>query len=139
MGPDRAFGSGVIVDTIEVAGLWSVVNNLYESVRTALARQAEAVVCHLSHLYTTGSSLYFTFLIRGNDDHDAETRYLAAWDAAMRSCADAGGTITHHHGVGRLKTPFLGAELGETGARVLNTIRAALDPDAIMNPGVLRP
>jgi alkyldihydroxyacetonephosphate synthase len=57
----------------------------------------------------------------------------------MRSCADAGGAITHHHGVGRLKTPGIGAELGETGARVLNTIRAALDPDAIMNPGVLRP
>jgi alkyldihydroxyacetonephosphate synthase len=97
------------------------------------------VVCHLSHLYATGSSLYFTFLIRGNDDHDAETRYLAAWDAAMRSCADAGGAITNHHGVGGLKTPGIGAELGETGARVLNTIRAALDPDAIMNPGVLRP
>jgi alkyldihydroxyacetonephosphate synthase len=139
MGPDRSFGSGVIVDTIEVAALWSVVNSLYESVRSALAGQAEAVLCHLSHLYTAGSSLYFTFLIRGSDDHDAETRYLAAWDAAMRSCAGAGGTITHHHGVGRLKTPFLGAELGETGARVLNTIRAALDPDAIMNPGVLRP
>jgi alkyldihydroxyacetonephosphate synthase len=139
MGPDRAFGSGVIVDTIEVAGLWLVIPSLYESVRTALASQAEAVVCHLSHLYSSGSSLYFTFLIRGSDDSDAETRYLAAWDAAMRSCADAGGTITHHHGVGRLKSQFLEAELGVTGARVLTTIRDALDPDAILNPGVLRP
>jgi alkyldihydroxyacetonephosphate synthase len=139
MGPDRAFGSGVIVDTIEVAGLWSVVPGLYNAVRAALATQAEAVVCHLSHLYSSGSSLYFTFLIRGSDDSDAETRYLAAWDAAMRSCADAGGTITHHHGVGRLKSQFLEAELGVTGARVLTTIRDALDPDAILNPGVLRP
>ncbi len=139
MGPDRAFGSGVIVDTVEVAGLWSVVPALYESVRTALSSQAEAVACHLSHLCPSGSSLYFTFLIRRSDDHDAETRYLAAWDAAMRSCADAGGTSTHHHGVGRLKSPFLEAELGATGARVLSRIRAALDPDAIMNPGVLRP
>jgi alkyldihydroxyacetonephosphate synthase len=57
----------------------------------------------------------------------------------MRSCADAGGTITHHHGVGRLKSQFLEAELGGPGARVLTTIRDALDPDAILNPGVLRP
>ncbi len=139
MGPDRAFGSGVIVDTVEVAGLWSIVPRLYEDVRTALTSQAEAVVCHLSHLYPSGSSLYFTFLIRGGDDHDAETRYLAAWDAAMRSCADLGGTSTHHHGIGRLKTPFLQAELGTTGANMLTRIRAALDPAAIMNPGVLRP
>jgi alkyldihydroxyacetonephosphate synthase len=139
MGPDRAFGSGVTVDTIEVAGLWSVVPTLYTTVRMALASQAEAVVCHLSHLYPSGSSLYFTFLIRGGDDHDAETRYLAAWDAAMRSCADAGGTITHHHGIGRLKSRFLEAELGPTGAHLLTRIRHALDPDAIMNPGVLRP
>ncbi len=139
MGPDRAFGSGVIVDTIEVAGLWSVVPTLYNSVRMALASHAEAVVCHLSHLYPSGSSLYFTFLIRGSDDNHAETRYLAAWDAAMRGCADVGGTITHHHGIGRLKSRFLEAELGATGARVLTSIRAALDPDAIMNPGVLRP
>ena len=139
MGPDRVFGSGVIVDTVEVAGLWSIVPRLYEDVRTALASQAEAVVCHLSHFYTSGSSLYFTFLIRRSDDHDAETRYLAAWDAAMRSCADAGGTITHHHGVGRLKSPFLQAELGATGVDVLQRIKAALDPDAILNPGVLHP
>jgi alkyldihydroxyacetonephosphate synthase len=139
MGPDRAFGSGVIVETVEVAGLWPIVPTLYEDVRTALASQAEAVVCHLSHFYTSGSSLYFTFLIRGSDDHDAERRYLAAWDAAMRSCADAGGTITHHHGIGRLKSPFLKAELGATGVNLLARIRQALDPDAILNPGVLRP
>jgi alkyldihydroxyacetonephosphate synthase len=139
MGPDRVFGSGVIVDTVEVAGLWSIVPRLYQDVRTALAGQAEAVVCHLSHFYPSGSSLYFTFLIRGSDDHDAETRYLPAWDAAMRSCADAGGTITHHHGIGRLKSRFLEEELGATGANMLKRIRTALDPDAILNPGVLRP
>jgi alkyldihydroxyacetonephosphate synthase len=139
MGPDRVFGSGVIVDTIEVAGLWSVVPRLYEAIRAALATQAEAVVCHLSHLYPTGSSLYFTFLIRGDDDSDAEARYLAAWDQAMPACAGAGGTITHHHGIGRLKSRFLATELGGTGVDMLTRIRAALDPHAILNPGVLHP
>ena len=134
MGPDRTFGTGVIVDTMEVAGLWSAVPRLYESIRAALAAHAQAVACHLSHLYPSGSSLYFTFLITGADDHDAETKYREAWPQAARTCTEAGGTITHHHGVGRLKAPFLAGELGETGLGVLSTIRQALDPAGIMNP-----
>ena len=139
MGSERAFGSGVIVDTAEGAGLWSAVPGLYTGVREALAEQAEAVGCHLSHLYSSGSSLYFTFLVRGADDRDVEARYLAAWRQAMASCAAAGGTITHHHGVGRLKAPFLAAELGPAGSGVLRRIKAALDPDGVLNPGVLLP
>ncbi len=139
MGPERTFGTGVIVDTMEVAGLWSAVPRLYEEIRTALSAHAQAVACHLSHLYPSGSSLYFTFLIGGADDHEAETQYREAWRRAARACTEAGGTITHHHGVGRLKAPFLTQDLGETGAAALNTIRAALDPAGIMNPKALRP
>ena len=139
MGPDRAFGAGVVVDTMEVAGLWSAVPQLYTGIRDALAAHAEVVGCHLSHLYRSGSSVYFTFLVRGSDDHDAEARYLAAWDQAAGSCAAMGGTLTHHHGVGRLKSRFLAAELGGTGVDVLTKIKAALDPEGIMNPGGLLP
>ena len=127
------------MDTIEVAGLWSTVPQLYAGIREALAAHAEAVGCHLSHLYRSGSSLYFTFLVRGSDDRDAEAHYLAAWDQAARSCATVGGTLTHHHGVGRLKSRFLAMELGETGVDVLTRIKTALDPGAIMNPRVLLP
>jgi alkyldihydroxyacetonephosphate synthase len=139
MGPERAFGSGVIVDTMEVAGLWSAVPRLYQGIRNALAAHAQAVGCHLSHLYPSGSSLYFTFLIGGDDDHDAEGRYLRAWDEAAHACAEAGGTVTHHHGVGRLKAKYLSEELGPAGTAVLGKIRAALDPAGIMNPKGLRP
>lgn len=139
MGPDRTFGTGVIVDTMEVAGLWSAVPRLYDSIAGALAAHAQAVACHLSHLYRSGSSLYFTFLITGADDQDAEARYTEAWHTAAGSCAEAGGTITHHHGVGRLKAPFLTSELGETGASMLTRIRKALDPAGIMNPAAMRP
>jgi alkyldihydroxyacetonephosphate synthase len=138
MGPGRTFGAGVIVDTMEVAGLWSAVPRLYHDIRAALSGHAQAVACHLSHLYPSGSSLYFTFLIGGADDHEAETSYRAAWQQAASCCAEAGGTITHHHGVGRLKAPFLENELGETGTSVLTRIRAALDPAGIMNPKGLR-
>jgi alkyldihydroxyacetonephosphate synthase len=129
----------VVVDTIEVAGLWSAVPGLYAGIRDALAEHAEAVGCHLSHLYSSGSSLYFTFLVRGADDDDAQVRYLAAWEQAARSCAAAGGTLTHHHGVGRLKSPYLAAELGEAGLDVLTRIKSAVDRQGIMNPGVLLP
>jgi alkyldihydroxyacetonephosphate synthase len=139
MGPERAFGPGVIVDTMEVAGLWSAVPRLYESIHDALRTHAQAVGCHLSHLYPSGSSLYFTFLIGGADDRDVEDKYRTAWVHAAQRCTAAGGTITHHHGVGRLKAPFLAAELGETGAGVLARIRAALDPAGIMNPRSARP
>ena len=139
MGPERALGSGVIVDTMEVAGLWSAIPRLYDGIRQALAAHAQAVGCHLSHLYPSGSSLYFTFLISGDDDHDAEARYRGAWDQAAHACAEAGGTITHHHGVGRLKARYLTAELGPAGTAVFDKIRAALDPAGIMNPRGLRP
>ena len=139
MGPERAFGAGAIVDTMEVAGLWSAVPRLHAEIKQALAAHAQVVGCHLSHLYPSGSSLYFTFLINGADEHDAATKYRQAWDQAAAACAEAGGTITHHHGVGRLKAPYLAAELGAAGTGVLDRIRAALDPAGIMNPGGLRP
>jgi len=139
MGPDRAFGPGVIVDTVEVAGLWSAVPELYAGVRAALAAHSQAVICHLSHLYPSGSSLYFTFLISGADDGGAEERYLMAWEQVARACETAGGTITHHHGVGRLKSGFLAGELGGTGISMLRRLKAAIDPAGIMNPRVLLP
>jgi alkyldihydroxyacetonephosphate synthase len=139
MGPERAFGAGAIVDTMEVAGLWSAVPRLHEEIKRALAPFTELAGCHLSHVYPSGSSLYFTFLINGTDERDAEAKYRQAWDLAAASCAAAGGTITHHHGVGRLKAPYLAAELGAAGVAVLDRIRTALDPAQIMNPGGLRP
>ncbi|MDP8956364.1 MAG: FAD-binding oxidoreductase [Actinomycetota bacterium] len=139
MGRERLFGPGLVVDTMEVAGLWRDVPKIYREVRARLAEQAQAVGCHLSHLYETGSSLYFTFLIRGIDDRDAEARYGRAWEEAVRACLKAGGTMTHHHGVGRLKVPFLAEELGENGVGVLRRIKQALDPQGLLNPGVLLP
>src|SRR5258708_12273125 len=84
-------------------------------------------------------AVYFTFLIRAADDTAAEAQYLAAWDQAVRACAAAGGTLTHHHGVGQLKSPFLATELGPAGVQVLRKIKDALDPAAIMNRRVLLP
>jgi alkyldihydroxyacetonephosphate synthase len=140
MGDERMLGSGVIVDTMEVAGLWSRLPALYEAVRNPLAESAaNPVGCHLSHPYRSGASLYFSFLIHAPDDERAERRYLDCWEEAARACHQAGGTVSHHHGIGLLKAPFLQEELGVEGLGVLRSIKAALDPAGILNPGKLLP
>ena len=129
-------GPTATVDTMEIAGLWPV-GELYDAVRDALGTHADVVGCHASHPYAQGACLYFTFVSVGAaDDHDAEARYRAAWSDAAAACLAHGGTITHHHGVGLLKAPWLAAELG-TGFEVLRAVKRALDPAGIMNPGKL--
>lgn len=137
MGEDRSFGPGTIVDTMEVAGLWGRLPELHSAIGSTLSEASEAVGCHLSHPYGSGASLYFTFLLRAEDDQAAERAYLAAWESAVAACRSAGGVITHHHGIGLLKAPFLADEIGATGIAALRAIKGALDPAGILNPGKL--
>ena len=139
MGPERAWGAGVIVDTIDTAAVWPRLPELYESMRAAIGEHAETVGCHLSHTYRAGASLYFTFLVRAEDDERARGAYARAWDAGVHACLAAGGTLSHHHGVGRLKARFLEEELGEGGLELLRRLKRALDPAGILNPGALLP
>jgi alkyldihydroxyacetonephosphate synthase len=138
-GTERSLGSGVVVDTMEVATLWSGLTGLYESVGAVLGRHAEAVGCHLSHPYRSGASLYFTFLIRTPGDRAAGDVYLRCWREAAEACHGAGGTMSHHHGVGVLKAPFMEEELGPGGLAALRAVKAALDPSGVLNPGKLIP
>ncbi|HEX2025362.1 MAG TPA: FAD-binding oxidoreductase [Actinomycetota bacterium] len=140
MGEERMLGPGVVVDTVEVAGLWSGLPALYRAVRDALSEHAaRPVACHLSHPYAGGASLYFTVLLHGEDDRSVEDTYAAAWRDAAGACHRASGTISHHHGIGLLKTPFMREELGDGGLRVLRSIKSALDPVGVLNPGKLLP
>lgn len=133
---EGALGPTGLVDTMEVAGLWPVAG-LYHAVRDGLSAHADLVGCHASHLYPQGACLYFTFVFTGSrDDHVAEQRYRAAWEAGMRAALRSGATITHHHGIGLLRAPWIGEELGE-GLQVLRAMKRALDPKGIMNPGKL--
>lgn len=95
-------------------------------------------MCHVSHLYPTGASLYFTFLARQQPGAE-----LAQWHAAKQAASDAisaaGATITHHHAVGRDHAPWLEAELGPLGVAALKALKAHVDPQGIMNPGKLVP
>lgn len=141
---DSLLERGVLVETLETATSWSGLGGLYEAVRAALEGALAGmgtpplVMCHMSHLYRSGASLYFTFLARAEPG-----RELEQWRAAKRAAGDAivarGGTITHHHAVGADHAPWMAAEVGETGLGVLRAVKRQLDPNSIMNPGKLVP
>jgi alkyldihydroxyacetonephosphate synthase len=131
----KVFEAGAFVDTMEVASTWERLMDLYEGVRAALLRNA-FVMAHFSHAYPEGCSIYFTFAGHAPTRAAAETKYDALWRDGMLAATRAGGTISHHHGVGLLKGPYMADEHRESMA-VLQAVKDTLDPDGIMNPGKL--
>ena len=132
---DDLLDRGVMVETLETATTWSNLARLYRSVQSALRAHAPLVMCHVSHLYPTGASLYFT--VMGPQAGDPFAQWRAAKTDACDAIVAAGGTISHHHAVGRDHAPWLGGEVGELGLEVLRSVKERLDPAGIMNPGVL--
>jgi alkyldihydroxyacetonephosphate synthase len=133
---DGLLGPHGLVDTMEVSGTWTVLRDLYHSMKEALQEEADFVGCHLSHVYPDGACLYFTVGSACGDDDEARKKHEAWWNAGMGACLYNGGSISHHHGIGRLKARWLPDELGGWWD-VLRAIKAALDPNRIMNPGAL--
>jgi alkyldihydroxyacetonephosphate synthase len=141
---DELLTLGVMVETLETATQWSNLARLDRQVTDAIAAALEAhgtpglVMCHISHLYETGASLYFTLIARQSEDDP-----IAQWRAVKRAAGDAivdgGGTITHHHAVGRDHAPWMEREIGAGGIDALLAVKAELDPAGIMNPGKLLP
>jgi alkyldihydroxyacetonephosphate synthase len=137
---DSLLDAGVLVETLETATFWSNLERLYTDVRTALETtlgQPSLVLCHISHVYETGASLYFTVAAKEADDP------LAQWRAAKAAASDAmlaaGATITHHHAVGTDHKPWFEREIGPVGVSILRAVKADLDPTGVLNPGVLIP
>ncbi len=141
---DDLLTHGVLVETLETATRWSALLDLHRAVERAiagaLAEQGTPglVMCHISHLYETGASLYFTFLARQRTGHELEQ-----WAAVKRAAGDAivarHATITHHHAIGCAHLPWMEAEVGRAGLDALCALKAQLDPAGIMNPGKLLP
>jgi alkyldihydroxyacetonephosphate synthase len=137
---DSLLDVGVLVETLETATFWSNVPRLYADVKAALETSLGSptlVLCHVSHVYETGCSLYFTVAAQAADDPVAQ--WLAAKAAACDAIVATGATITHHHAVGTDHKPWLVAEIGELGVSVLRAVKSDLDPTGVLNPGVLIP
>jgi len=139
---DELLTLGVMVETLETATQWSNLGRLHEAVGGAIERALREagtpglVMCHISHLYETGASLYFTFIARRREG-DEIGQWRSAKEAASEAIVGHGGTITHHHAVGRDHAGWMTAEVGHTGTRALRALKAELDPTGIMNPGKL--
>jgi alkyldihydroxyacetonephosphate synthase len=131
------FRMGAFSDTMEVAAPWSRLEALYDGVRRALGKHV-LVMAHLSHAYPDGCSIYFTFSAVAGNDGEAVRLYENAWQDALSAALEAGGTLSHHHGVGRSKAPRLGSELG-FGVELVRRMQRAWDPAGILNPGNLVP
>ncbi|OBK73002.1 FAD-binding oxidoreductase [Mycobacterium sp. 1274761.0] len=140
---DSLLSAGALCETLETATSWSSIPAVKfavtEALTAALAESGTAalVLCHISHVYPTGASLYFTVVAaqRGNPIEQWRSAKAAASDAMMRT----GATITHHHAVGADHRPWMREEVGELGVRVLAAVKATLDPAGILNPGKLIP
>ncbi|MVQ42975.1 FAD-binding protein [Microbacterium sp. MAH-37] len=138
---DSLLDAGVFCETLETATTWSNLQTLRDAVESALRDGFAAegsksyIMCHVSHVYPTGASLYFTVLA------GLRTDPLDAWQRVKSGVNDAiisaGGTISHHHAVGRDHAAWLEQEIGETGVRILRAIKRELDPAGILNPGAV--
>jgi len=137
---DTLLDHGIMVDTLETATTWDNLLPLYERVGRAIAAAIEAeevrpmVLCHVSHAYSDGASLYYTFLAR-----QAAGREIAQWEYVKRKATEAimqhGGTLTHHHGVGVDHRPWLEQEHGTLGVAAMRALKQTFDPYGVMNPG----
>jgi len=141
---DVLLDRGLAVETLETATTWSRLLELHAAVRGALTTALSGrgtpplVTCHVSHLYASGASLYFTWIARREDGAELD-QWRAAKEAAGDAIVAAGGTITHHHAVGRDHVRWMRAEVGDTGLEALRAVKDRLDPRGVMNPGKLLP
>lgn len=138
---DALIDAGLLVETLETATFWSSVPALYAAVVDALRESLTAqgtppvILCHVSHVYPSGASLYFTVACA------QLPRPIEQWQRAKARATDAiidsGGSISHHHGVGRDHRQWLEREIGHLGIGVLTAVKEKLDPVGILNPGIL--
>lgn len=134
---------GIISDTVETAITWERFAHLYTSVKEATAQAIQQatgrpglVSCRFTHVYPDGPAIYFTFQALGNKAALLE-QFWTIKRAAADALLQAGGTITHHHAVGRDHRPWYDQERPEAFAVALRAVKRALDPNGLLNPGVL--
>jgi alkyldihydroxyacetonephosphate synthase len=140
---DALVGLGAISETFETACTWDAFPALHDGVTKAVLDTAQAagawptlVTCRFTHVYPDGPAPYFTVLARGT-----EPEQLAQWEAIKAAAGAAlarhGGTITHHHAVGRDHRRWYDRQRPEPFAAALRAAKLAVDPAGILNPGVL--
>jgi alkyldihydroxyacetonephosphate synthase len=138
---DALLDAGALVETLETATFWSGLAALRAAVTAALTENLAGqgtppvVLCHVSHVYETGASLYFTVLCAQGPD--PLVRWAAAKAAANTAIRGCGAATSHHHGVGTDHREAYHAEIGPLALEALRAVKQVLDPAGVLNPGVL--
>jgi len=127
---------GGISDAIEVSASWSKMKNIYNKIENYFNIKGIIMASHFSHAYTNGISLYNIFYVNKKNEKDAIAVFYDIWDDVMKITLDNGGSISHHHGIGLVKSKMLKRELGE-GYALLKNLKESLDPGSVINPGKL--
>ena len=123
---------GILIETLDTAVTWDRIHSLHEGVRAMIkSRPATLCLTHASHFYPQGTNLYFIFITRADDLDDFTAFQEKILDAFQRF----GGSPTHHHGIGKLFSPWMLPHLGEAQMNVLKALKRHFDPNNIMNPG----
>jgi len=123
---------GIILDTLETGVTWENVLPLHRAVREFVKRRPSTVcMTHASHFYSQGTNLYFIFMMR--PEHQEE--FFAFRSAVVSKIVESGGSISHHHGIGRMFAPWMEKHLGPEQMGVLRALKRHFDPNDIMNPG----
>ncbi len=140
---ERMIRRGIIADTFETAITWERFEGFHDQVKAAAETaireatgQPGQVTCRFTHVYPDGPAPYFSFHARGRHG-DLEAQWRTIKSAAGDALIEAGGTITHHHAVGRDHRPWYDRQRPELFAAGLRAAKRALDPQGLLNPGVL--
>ncbi len=123
---------GIIIDTLEASVTWDNLHTLHQGVRTFIKRRPRTIcMTHASHFYPQGANLYFIFIGRFDTVND----YRSFQAGIIDRIRQYGGSLSHHHGIGRMIAPWMTDYLGETQMAVLRALKKHFDPHHIMNPG----
>lgn len=123
---------GIIIDTLETSVSWDSINRVYRGV-TAYVKSRPHIICmtHASHFYPQGTNLYFIFITRTADLAD----YREFHRGIIQQIEQHGGSLSHHHGVGKMMAPWMERHIGAVQMDVLRALKRHFDPNNIMNPG----
>jgi alkyldihydroxyacetonephosphate synthase len=141
---DEVMKMGVLVDTLETATTWSRLSALHSDIMKTFSEVFDELqvpgfaTAHVSHVYHTGASLYFTFMAKQIMGREEEEWHLIK-DKITDVIVAGGGSLSHHHGIGVEHVKWMSQYWGPLGIRILRSVKRELDPKGIMNPGKLVP
>jgi alkyldihydroxyacetonephosphate synthase len=130
-------GPGMLYDVLDVAASYANLEKMYWKMREAMEKLGVSTMSHFSHFYPDGGNIYVIFIGHAGSSEEAEAKYSQVWKVGLEAAHRAGGTLSHQHGVGLLKAPWMPVEHGPAGFALLEAIKQHLDPNNILNPGKL--